>query len=73
MDIKTSPQQVRRTDHPADMRRNLNAACRFIVVHGLMLFSSVRRKSQCRQEWRTGFTTLIIASFAPSLSLIIRE
>lgn len=46
MDIKTSPQQVRIIDYPANMQRNLNAACWFIV-HKVdsVLFGLMRVKS----------------------------
>ncbi len=73
MDIKTSPQQVRIIDYPANMRRNLNTACWVIVVYRLIHLSSVwcRIKSQCRSGEPAFQISLLLPSL--SLSLIIRE
>lgn len=75
MDIKTSPQQVRLIDYPANMRCNLNTACWFIVVHRFIQFSSVwcGIKSQCRSGEPAWQILLLLPLPSLFLSLIIRE
>lgn len=73
MDIKTSPQQVRIIDYPANMRCNLNIACWFIV-HRLILFSSVWcvLKSQCRSGEPAFHRSLLLLSLFILCLLFIR-
>lgn len=77
MDIKTSPQQVRMIDYPANMRRKPWTPCvGSLSLHRMIQFSSAwsGTKSQCRSG-EPGLTNLIIASctFSAPLSLVIRE